>query len=215
MSSSIDWKGRWEAERIGFHNNAVHRDLVAYQAQFLGADPQRVLVPLCGKTLDMRWLDDQGHTVVGVELVEKGVIDYFAEQALTPTRSHVGAFDQFAAGNTTILRGDIFGLDDQTLEPVTRIWDRAALVALPPSVRGRYVATLRANAATGAMVLLSSFTYDQTAMTGPPFSVSQDEVREHYTGCTIDVLSERDDAEVIPFPGHDWWLTTTYLIQLP
>mgnify|MGYP000992455332 CR=1 FL=1 len=60
------WLERWRNGQIGFHNSEVNGMLLRHHAQ-LGA-AARVLVPLCGKSLDMGWLAAQGHEVVGIEL---------------------------------------------------------------------------------------------------------------------------------------------------
>ena len=45
-------------------------------------DGLSVFVPLCGKTLDMVWLCQQGHTVVGCELSEIAALDFFKENSI-------------------------------------------------------------------------------------------------------------------------------------
>ena len=64
--------------------------------------------------------------------------------------------------------------------PVNAIYDRAALVALPKEMRDRYTEHL-VQIAENAPQLVIAYEYDQSVVNGPPFSVSQDEVRRHYT----------------------------------
>ena len=52
-------------------------------------------------------------------------------------------------------------------------------MALPQDMRARYAAHL-VTLTAHAPQLLISFEYDQRAMDGPPFSVSQEEIRQHY-----------------------------------
>jgi len=216
MTDEIDWAGRWRDRRLGFHKSGVHDDLLTHQERFLGDGNHRVLVPLCGKSVDMVWLAKQGNSVVGVEWVEAGVREFFAEHEISPEITSHGPFTSFTAGAITILCGDVLTLNDAPIEPFDRIWDRAALVALPPDTRQSYVATLRAAAAPGTLVLQNSFTYEQSRMSGPPFSVSAEDIGRLYDGCEIELLQERDDLATIPFTdyGHEYWLTSTYLIRL-
>ena len=51
-------------------------------------------------------------------------------------------------------------------------------------------------------------------MDGPPFTVPEEEIREHYTGARVRILSQVDASENVKFPGHDWWWATTYAITL-
>lgn len=212
MSTAVDWKQRWAEGRTRFHSEDVHADLLAHADRFLGGSPRHVLVPLCGKSVDMRHLADQGHRVTGVELVPEAVEQFWAETGVEPERGRHGAFERTHHGSIELLRGDVLELAPG---PYDRMWDRAALVALPADTRATYVHVLRRALNPGAVALLNAFTYDTSVMDGPPFCVNQDEVRRLYAGCDIEVQSERDAIDMIPFEGHSYWLVTTYLIQLP
>ena len=73
------WIDRWQSGRIGFHQDAVHPELRDRWSE-LGLSPgATVLAPLCGKSLDMRWLAERGHRVVGIELSELAVRAFFEE----------------------------------------------------------------------------------------------------------------------------------------
>lgn len=133
-------------------------------------DAQRVLVPLCGKSADLAWLAERGHEVTGVELSPIACEAFFAERGLEPTRDVHRAYVRWRAGRVTLLQGDIFQLD----EPFDAVWDRAALIALPPAQRGPYADLLRRWAPRGLLVTL---VYDQSRRDGPPFSVPDEEVR--------------------------------------
>jgi thiopurine S-methyltransferase len=62
------WHERWRLGQIGFHQPDHHPALDRWWAR-LGIPPRgRVLVPLCGRSLDMVWLARHGHPVLGVEL---------------------------------------------------------------------------------------------------------------------------------------------------
>jgi thiopurine S-methyltransferase len=213
---STEWHERWEEGRIGFHSETVHSDLLSFGDRFLGGGKQRVLVPLCGKTLDLRWLAEAGHDVVGIELVEQAVRSFFDESGLSPEVEDLGAARAYRANNVTILCGNIFDLEPAHVGEIGRIWDRAALVALPPEMRGRYVEKLRTLVGPGTRVLQNCFDYDQSLMSGPPFSVPDEEVRKHYQGCTIELLKQRnviDDLARWRELGHSYWNVRTYLIE--
>ncbi|MCO4773607.1 MAG: thiopurine S-methyltransferase [Deltaproteobacteria bacterium] len=185
------WLSRWQEGKTGFHGAAVHEDLVTHQERFLGGGPHRVLVPLCGKTLDLDWLGSLGHEVLGVELSSLAVDEVMARSDQPVTRDSLGPYQRSRTGNVTLLCGDIFEATPELLGSVDRIWDRAAMVALPPTMRPRYASTLRALLAPGGMLLQNSFGYDQSKMDGPPFAVLRDEVAEHYGDWGTELLDTR------------------------
>ena len=41
-----------------------------------------IFVPLCGKTLDLIWLNEKGHTVMGCELSEVAAKQFFEENKI-------------------------------------------------------------------------------------------------------------------------------------
>jgi thiopurine S-methyltransferase len=212
---STDWHERWRDNRIGFHQDTVHRDLETYESQFLGSGAHRVLVPLCGKSVDLVWLAERGHEVLGVEIVPLAVEAFFREWGREPTRATTRGIETFQAGPLTIHCADFFSLTPETLGRVDRVWDRAALIALPPDVRRRYVAHLKA-LAPGARLLQNALDYDTRVMDGPPYSVPAPEIGLHYPGaevlgCFDALASEPRWREA----GHTSWNTTTYLATLP
>lgn len=176
------WRSRWREGAIGFHEGVPNAFLVAHLDAL---PPGRVLVPLCGKTEDLAYLAAHGREVIGVELVEDAARAFFAERGVTPTVAPRGALTAYTAGTITILVGDVFTVTAADVGPLAGIYDRAALIALPPDVRPRYVAHLGALAGAATPVLLVVLAYDQTKMQGPPFSVPDDEVHARYDAVTL------------------------------
>lgn len=166
--------------------------LVKYFSELALAKGRRVFVPLCGKTLDIAWLLSKGYRVAGVELSQTAIEQLFMELGVQPDISMVGPLAQWSARDLDIFVGDIFALTKKILDPVDAIYDRAALVALPESMRDRYTAHL--TEITGkAPQLLICYDYDQRAMEGPPFSVRNEEVTRHYAHLyQVTLLSSTD-----------------------
>jgi thiopurine S-methyltransferase len=214
---STRWHESWRAGRIGFHSSEVHQDLIAYESRFLSGGPHRVFVPLCGKSVDMAWLAERGHQVVGVELVPQAVEDFFKEHDLQPTVVEHPSHSVYSAGSISIFCADIFALQREDLGEIDRIWDRAALVALPSELRVQYTAHLRKLVADGAILLQNVFEFDQSKISAPPFSISDEEVRKHFDGCTIELLNEQDALDKFPrFQelGNEYWTVRCYQIDL-
>lgn len=191
------WLERWESGRTGFHQSEPNRYLVNYWNHLnLGAD-SKVLVPLCGKSGDMTWLREQGHSVLGVELCEIAVRDFFAENDLVATQKKHREFDRWDGDDVTLLCGDVFRLSAADLGEVNAVYDRAALIALPPEMRKDYANLLRSVLPKGTKILLVTIAYPQDQREGPPFSVSDDEVNALFADgfevtqlVSEDVLSE-------------------------
>jgi len=170
------WKERWEQDQLGWHQDAANDRLVR-EWPTLGIDARDpVFVPLCGKSLDMTWLRDRGHPVVGCELSEIACRDFFAEAGVDVTPKQEGGFERYEAEGYRLLCGDFFDLRAEHLEGVRGAFDRGSLIALPPEMRVRYAAHLSAILPETVRILLLTVEYDQSVVGGPPHSVTEDEV---------------------------------------
>lgn len=185
------WEERWRENRIGFHEPMANALLVDHWARLAVAPDAPVFVPLCGKSLDLDWLLAQGHAVTGVEFNRMAVAEVFARLGLSPSVAKAGPLECFTAGALRLYVGDAFALTVEMLGPVAAIYDRAALIALPPEMRPRYARHLMAVTET-APQLLVTMDYDQSQTNGPPFSVPAEEVTRHYAeSYDMDLLTTR------------------------
>lgn len=171
------WLQRWNEGRIGFHRGEVMPLLEKHWPALGLASGSRVFVPLAGKTLDMHWLAAQGHQVLGCELSPLAVDAFFAEAALVPAVSADADGIHHRAGPLDLVRGDVFALSPGLLGTVAAVYDRAAIIALPPTMRARYVAQVYGRLPAGSRGLLITLEYPQAEKAGPPFAVDEDEVR--------------------------------------
>lgn len=190
------WLERWEKQQIGFHLSDVNKNLLKYFESLGVAKGSCLFVPLCGKSLDMLWLVEQGYKVVGVELSEIAIKDFFKENNLFFEVSSQGKFKKYQTDNITLLQGDIFDLHCDDLPGIDAIYDRAATIALPETIRIKYLEKLKefGQCFNTLMVLLE---YDQSKVDGPPFSVSEDFLYTHMQGFDIEKLKE-EQVENIP-----------------
>ncbi|MCD9086417.1 thiopurine S-methyltransferase [Stenotrophomonas sp. SY1] len=187
------WLQRWHDGQIGFHRNEVMPLLQKHWPSLELPTGSRVLVPLCGKTLDMHWLAAQGHRVLGVELSSLAVEQFFAEAGITPQRHQSPFCEHYSAGPIEIICGDAFALDKTLLADIAGVYDRAALIALPPHLRQRYRDTLYAQLPSGCRGVLITLEYPQDEKQGPPFSVEQPEVERLFATPWRSALLERRD----------------------
>lgn len=187
------WQERWARNQIGFHLPEVNPYMQRHWPQLVVAEGSKVLVPLCGKSLDLVWLASHGLRVMGVELSEQAVEALFNEQNLVPRITRRGAFTVYQADLIEVWCGDFFALDAEALVGCAALYDRAALIALPPLMRAQYAEHLSRLLPSGCQGLLITLDYDQTQKAGPPFAVTDDEVRVLFgPNWTLETLQEQD-----------------------
>lgn len=186
-----EWLARWREGRIGFHREAAHPALARYWPGLGVPGDTKVLVPLCGKSLDMRWLAERGHPVLGIELASQAIAQFVAEGEAPASRYRQGDFEVTRQGSVELWCGDFFHFHLPQAAEVGAFYDRAALIALPEATRQRYAFHLAQLLAPGSRGLLVSLTRPDSA--GPPFSVEAAEV-ERLFGANFELL-HLDDAE--------------------
>ncbi|MGH8192300.1 MAG: thiopurine S-methyltransferase [Rhodanobacteraceae bacterium] len=192
------WLKRWQEGRIGWHHDKPMALLEEHWPALEVPRDTRVLVPLCGKSLDMLWLAQHGFHAIGVELSPIAIESFLAENRLR-ARVRPGSggkhyeVNDLAAGAIEIVNGDIFDLDRKLLASCGAIYDRASLIALPKPVRRRYAREVYGGLPVGCRGLLITLDYPPRQMEGPPFSVDDDEVRHLFeAGWDIEQYERRD-----------------------
>jgi thiopurine S-methyltransferase len=183
------WREKWATNQIGFHEDVFHESLCEHWESFGVERRATVFVPLCGKSKDMVWLRERGHQVVGIELSEIAVQAFFDENGLSAERDEFGPFSRYRGGGYTLLCGDIFDLTREFLGPFAALYDRAALIALPPETRRAYVEHVRTLCEVQTLGLLITISYPPEAVSPPPFLVPPEEVDALYgSWCEITPL---------------------------
>lgn len=192
------WLQRWQEGRTGWHHNEVMPLLEKHWPVLAIPPPARVLVPLCGKTLDMLWLAQHGLRVLGVDVSPLAVESFLAENHLRartradPAGTHYEITNP-PGGGIEIINGDLFGIAATVFEGCAAFYDRAATIALPASMRERMANEVYARLPASSQGLLIVLDYPQHEKEGPPFSVDAAEVRRLFeSGWDIDQLERRD-----------------------
>ncbi|WMN58953.1 thiopurine S-methyltransferase [Pseudoalteromonas xiamenensis] len=173
------WHQKWAKGEIGFHEGEVNQLLEKHFSTLNIQPAQTVFVPLCGKTRDIAWFLKKQQHVVGVELNEAAVCQLFDELGQAPDVIAVGELVRFSAPNVVVYVGDFFKLTPEHVGYIDVVYDRAALVALPETMRAAYCAHLL-HVTQQAKQLLITFEYDQSRFSGPPFSISEQLVERYY-----------------------------------
>jgi thiopurine S-methyltransferase len=185
---------------------------------------KRVLVPLCGDTFAVRYFFDQGAAaVVGVDLAlaaieQNATINFPETDGFTKSKDEIEcrstgnsstSVTRFtitrgsSASVATLLAGSLFDVPAEMFGgPFDVVYDRASMVALPPSLRSAYVNTLASLAPRAAghdsdmhvVLELVRRRRDppEALLRGPPFDIPVDEVQQLYAGAT-----QRDNVAVV------------------
>ena len=104
------WQEKWKRNEIGFHE-AKPNELLLAHCQALGLKAgDKVFVPLCGKTLDLDWLVEQGFLVIGIELNQGAVEEVFERNGLEPEITRTESHLIYKAGGFELVVGDVFTL---------------------------------------------------------------------------------------------------------
>ena len=187
------WHQRWHDNQIGFHQDKPTPLLLKHWPAIGMPAGAKIFVPLAGKSLDMVWFASQGYRVLAVELSPVAVRQFISEHGVVPEVRESRYGTHYLAGAVELVCGDVFSLDADALADFSAVFDRAALIALPPELRQRYVSEVYSLLPQGCRGLLITLEYPQHEKQGPPFSVTEAEVRELYSrDWSVEVLERRD-----------------------
>lgn len=188
------WIESWDEGgfKTSFHRKEVHPYILEYLTpeKLKG---KRVLVPLCGKSVDLIYFKKYAKHVVGVELAEEAVGQFFEEQNLSFTKNG----NCFESDNLTLINTDFFSLTSLDVGKIDLVYDRAALVALPLSMRLNYVEKIKEILPSSAQQFVNTLEYSPIKEE-PPFSISPEDLVAYY-GNTFEV--EHLKSPLIPNHG--------------
>ena len=188
MSSETEWHKRWQHENIGWHRTEPNEHLLAHSNQISFDKKPKILVPLCGKSQDLLWLAQRGAIVIGIELVEKAIIDFFQEWGVDAKRIDKHGCPCYQFDSITIFCGNFFDLSAEQIGTFDVIYDRASLVALPPSQRERYIAHQLHFLKPTGLLLLISFDLPVPETKGPPYPVRKSTIPMLYRNTSKTVM---------------------------
>ena len=184
------WHRRWQSQEIGWHREIYNDLLVKHWPKINAIERSNVLVPLCGKSLDMLWLAEQGYTIVGFEMVKQAAEAFFIENHFDFDSVEFSKHRKYSSQPFTIFQGDFFDLSEGFIQ-ADAWYDRAAMIAIEPSNRQDYVDQIRKQTKSDAVGLLITFSYPQEQMQGPPFDLNNDTVRDLFSdGFELELLEK-------------------------
>ena len=205
------WRDRWTQNQIAFHQKDFNPYLVKHG--HLLPREGAILVPLCGKSRDLLFLAQRGTQVLGCELVETALEAFYQESGLVYRKTEDVPFVRLEGENIRTYAGDFFAFSSERAGPVAAIFDRAAMVALPESMRQAYLEHLFSFLAPGGVCLMVGLHYQHETPSGPPFSIPAREVIERtsaFADFTVlqeaDVLMGRPDLQQRGYRSYREWV---------
>ena len=183
------WHQRWNSHNVGFNQDKPNPYLVEYLQKLQLQPGDSIFVPLCGKSIDMLYLLQQGYKVIGVELSDIACAEFFNDNNIAVAKEKQHHFTIYHHDDITLYCGDFFQLPDDIFSDIKAVYDRAALVALPEDMRKAYVEFFCQHLQTNTTMLLCTMSYEQTQMPGPPFAINEAMISAYY--------QQRADIEVL------------------
>lgn len=194
-----DWEYRWKLEQTQFHVQRVHPMLQKHLEKLTqGKIRQRIFLPLCGKSIDIKWLSDQGHEVVGNEAVAMGCQQFFEEQnipyKIEPLNDINGDVYKATDGSSiTLYRCDFFDMSRDLCGQFDAVWDRGSFVAIPVADRKRYATKIQSLLKDDSRYLLDCFLIDNDVFGGPPFNCEEEDVKKNFGEiCSVKKVDIKD-----------------------
>jgi len=176
------WKNRWKTNDIGFHEPLSNPLLSRFLPSLNLSKNDPILVPLCGKSLDMDVLADLGFNVIGVELSNLAIKAYFEAREVKPKREKQGRFIRWSHDNIEILCGDIFDLTHQHIGHINALYDCTSLAAFPSELRPAYVRHFFERLSKLSQILLITSESSDDSISHSELTIDS-EVNELYRHC--------------------------------
>jgi len=191
------WNNCWARPTQPFHLIRPHHFLVEHFERYLSPQSS-VLLPLCGKTQDLTFLAQNGVKAVGVEFNPEAVSAFFQDNSVKPTITDVENKQLFQGDKIDLWLADFFDISPDDIGLFELIFDRAALIALPDSMRAQYAKHLTHFLADEGTLLLVTMDYDANEMSGPPFLVDEHELHQLFPEATITEIQRQSILESHP-----------------
>ncbi|WP_440999973.1 hypothetical protein [Fodinibius sp. SL11] len=172
------WQSRWQKGNTGWHMDTVYPPLPNLWNHLGIESTARILVPLCGKSLDLQWFVDQGHTVTGVDVSQKAMCHIKQRHPESFRRDNSHGFTIYCSKSLVLWKGDFTKLPATEIPPQDLIYDKASIIALPANMRQRHADKLIELCSPHTKILMQTFEYEQQEMNGPPFSVDEQELEK-------------------------------------
>uniref|UniRef100_A0A3Q1FV01 thiopurine S-methyltransferase n=1 Tax=Acanthochromis polyacanthus TaxID=80966 RepID=A0A3Q1FV01_9TELE len=179
-----EWEEYWQKDNIGFHIDHVN-PCVCHPIMLL-------LLSVAVR------LADRGHSVVGVEISEKAVRQFFEENNMTYSEEAAAGVPgakvfKSSEKSISLYQCDLYDFSSSVEGQFGAIWDRGSLVAVNPQDREKYAALMVSLMAKDCRYLVDNLLYNPTLYKGPPFFVPDEQLHSLFGHCcNIELLQAAD-----------------------
>ena len=198
----------WSTGNLPWHLKEPNEFLVRHLDKLLnGRKPQdiTILVPLCGKSIDLLFLKNQGLNIIGVEGNRLPINEFSRESGISFKQTTAAGVivHESEDAKLKIIQADFLTLNIPELEGnIDCVWDRAALNAIQVDHRDLYFQTMQRYLKASFRYLLSAYEYDASKGIGPPYSLPYSDVCQMFQdNAQIQKLEEKmiviDDGPMI------------------
>ena len=183
------WLSRWKKGHTGFHMEEGYPGLSAHWPSLPIPSNPIVLIPLAGKSVDIKWISDRAQKVICSEISAAAIKQFFDQHKMKFSKTRFASFEIYQSQNIEFWCGDFMKLPLDKMSEIDLIYDKASIVALPDKMRISYSNKMISLSSDSTKILMHLLSYDQSEMTGPPFSVDPDEVKH--------LFSEKFDIQLL------------------
>lgn len=203
-----DWLDEWEKSEQWEHS-VVDQFLIKYINKLTEGNKQsNILVPLCGTSVDLKWLAEQGYKVVGVELspvaLKKFLTDHQLEHKVTTTNNGATIYEAFE-GNLKLVVSDFFLFSKDAFGTFDCIWDLNAFDPINKGDKQRYADQCHSLLKPNGHILLGNYIFDDHFCGELP--VTMDTLQMIYGGnFTVEHLELTDITNLLidGFKDDEW-----------
>ena len=193
------WLSRWNKGHTGFHMEEGYSGLRSHWSKLPIPSNPVVLIPLAGKSIDIQWISERAQKVICSEISSAAIEQFFNEHKMTFTQSEFASFHIYQSKNIEFWCGDFMKLPEKKIGKLDLIYDKASIVALPEKMRQTYAKKISGLSSGNTKILMHLLSYDQSEMTGPPFSVDSNEVKRLFSDNFDIQLLEKNSLNIQKF----------------
>lgn len=212
------WSHRYESGQTPWIINHVHLALEKFFDKLNpGGHPKKVLVPMCGMSVDMSWLADKGMEVIGVDISRQAVTSFVSQSGQDWT---VAAAPKLGSDAQTFTRkdgkiklycGDVLKFTEKLEGKFDMVYDWFGLHVLNPQKRLIYGKTLKKLLNPGGRLLLEAIAYDKNLLQDenfkppmpvpPPYSLTVEDIKAVFEPeCKVEVIDKNTNTLLY---GHE------------
>jgi len=189
-----EWKRRWDVKEINFHKTVHAAILDKEETKMFEGKTKSIFAPLCGKSKDLKWMYDKGHTVAGVEIAELAVQEFFAESEMgfeVQELDKIGKLYKSKDDRMKLYVADLYDLNADLVGQFDVIYDCRSLVAINLEDHQMYRDLMLSLMKKDGICVIMTIEYNEECWPGPPHSTNDKLIRDLYgERCSIELLEE-------------------------